>query len=154
EAYNRIDARAALGGRHVSGIATGYIDLDTKTAGLQNSELIIIAARPSVGKTSLALNLVRNMIVEEKKAVLFVSLEQARAELAERLLCSQGKVDTHRLRTGHLSADDIQRLMEAGEVLSPSRLFIDDSPAQGMLRIAANARRLKRRNNLDIVFID
>src|SRR5207248_5157821 len=138
----------------VSGVPTGFVDLDEKTAGLQASELIIIAARPSVGKTALGLNLVRNMILQEKKSAFFVSLEQSRVELAERLLCSQGKVDSHRLRKGHLSADDIQRLIEAGEALRDAKLYIDDSPAQGMLRIAANARRLKMRKGLDIVFID
>jgi replicative DNA helicase len=154
EAYRRIDVRVGRGPASVSGVATGYVDLDEKTAGLQASELILIAARPSVGKTSFALNLVRNMIVQERKTVFFVSLEQSRVELVERLLCSQGKVDSHRLRKGHLSADDMGRLVEAGDQLSSAKLFIDDSPAQGMLRIAANARRLKMRYGLDIVFID
>ncbi|MCI0463096.1 MAG: replicative DNA helicase [Gemmataceae bacterium] len=153
DAYRRIDVRTQHG-RPVSGIATGYVDLDEKTAGLQNSELIILAARPSVGKSAMALNLARNMIVQEGRAVFFVSLEMSRLELAERLLCSQGRVDSHRLRKGHLSSDDMQRLIEAGDVLSKAKLFIDDTPAQGMLRIAANARRLKMRQNLDIVFID
>jgi replicative DNA helicase len=154
EAYHRIDARAQRGPMAVSGIATGYVDLDEKTAGFQNSELILLAARPSVGKTAMALNMVRNMVVQEQRSVFFVSLEMSRLELAERLLCSQGHVDSHRLRKGHLSADDMQKLMEAGDVLSKAKLFIDDSPAQGMLRIAANARRLKMRQKLDIVFID
>jgi replicative DNA helicase len=154
EAYRRIDARALRGPTSVSGVPTGYVDLDEKTAGFQASELIIVAARPSVGKTAFSLNLVRNMVVQEQKAVFFVSLEQSRIELAERLLCSQGKVDSHRLRKGHLNADDMQRLMEASDQLSQAKLFIDDSPAQGMLRIAANARRLKMRHGLDIVFID
>jgi replicative DNA helicase len=94
------------------------------------------------------------MIVQEQRSVFFVSLEMSRLELAERLLCSQGKVDSHRLRKGHLNSDDIQKLTEAGDVLSKAKLFIDDSPAQGMLRIAANSRRLKLRQSLDIVFID
>jgi replicative DNA helicase len=154
EAYRRIDVRVGRGPTAVSGVPTGFVDLDEKTAGLQASELIIIAARPSVGKTSLGLNLVRNMILQEKKSVFFVSLEQSRVELAERMLCSQGKVDSHRLRKGHLNADEMQRLMEASGEFEKAKLFIDDSPAQGMLRIAANARRLKMRHGLDIVFID
>ncbi|HYT93849.1 MAG TPA: replicative DNA helicase [Gemmataceae bacterium] len=154
EAYRRIDARVARGPMAVSGIASGYVDLDEKTAGFQNSELVILAARPSVGKTAFSLNIIRNMIVQEQRSVFFVSLEMSRLELAERLLCSQGKVDSHRLRKGHLNADDMQKLVEAGDVLSKAKLFIDDSPAQGMLRIAANARRLKMRQKLDIVFID
>src|SRR5262249_3352403 len=138
----------------VSGVATGYVDLDEKTAGFQGSELIILAARPSVGKTAMALNLVRNMCVQEARSVFFVSLEMSRIELAERLRCSPGKGGRHRLRKGHLNADDMQKLIEASDQLSQAKLFIDDSPAQGMLRIAANARRLKMRHGLDIVFID
>src|SRR5262249_33281737 len=88
EAYRRIALRDGRGPTSVSGAPTGYVDLDEKTAGLQNSELILIAARPSVGKTALGLNLARNMIVQEQKTVFFVSLEQSRVELVERLLCS------------------------------------------------------------------
>jgi replicative DNA helicase len=121
---------------------------------MQNSELIIVAARPSVGKTSFALNFVRHIVVEERLPVLFVSLEQARVELAERLLCCQARVDSHRLRKGHLNADEIEKLMEAGDLLSQSKLFIDDTPGQNMLRIAANARRLKLRHGLRMVVID
>jgi len=124
------------------------------TAGFQNSELIILAARPSVGKTAMALNIVRHVIVEEQLPVLFVSLEQTRIELAERLLAAQARVDSHKLRKGHLSGDDIGKLHSAGDVLRNANLFIDDSPAQGMLRIAANARRLKIRSGIRLVVID
>ena len=160
DAFNRIDERAGKGNLHVSGIGTGYIDLDNLTAGLQNNELIIIAARPSVGKTAYALNIVRHIIVEERLPVFFVSLEQSRIELAERLLCCQARVDSHRLRKGHLGSDDIQKLMSAGDQLKGNtrsgfvKLFIDDTPSQTMLRIAANARRLKLRHNVRMVVID
>lgn len=154
DAYDRIDDRSQRGPSTVSGLPTGYIDLDEKTAGFQNSELIIIAARPSVGKTSLALNIARHMAVEEKHPVFFVSLEQSRIELTERLLCCQARVDSHKLRKGHLSSEDMQRLIEAGGALRPVRLFLDDTPGQGMLRIAANARRLKMRHGIKAVFID
>ncbi len=153
-AYDRIDQRVQRGPTSVSGLATGFVDLDTITAGLQNSELIIVAARPSVGKTAFALSLVRHVVVEETQPVLFISLEQSRIELAERLLCSQARVNSHHLRTGHLSGDDMQKLIEAGDVLRRAKLFIDDSPAQGMLRIAANARRLKLREKIKLVVID
>src|SRR5262249_52180600 len=137
--YQRIEERQGLATENkASGLATGYADLDEITAGLQNSELIIVAARPSVGKTSFALNLVRNIVIDEKKAAYFVSLEQSRIELAERLLCSQARVDSHKLRKGRLGSDDIDKLMEAGGILSKAKLFIDDAPGQGMLRIAAN----------------
>jgi replicative DNA helicase len=154
EAYDRIDTRSQRDQLSVSGLATGYIDLDDKTAGLQNSELIILAARPSVGKTAFALNIVRHVAVEERQPVFFVSLEQSRIELAERLLCCQARVDSHKLRKGHLGSDDMHKLIEAGETLRAAKLFIDDSPGQGMLRIAANARRLKLRHDIKMVAID
>src|SRR5262249_15951839 len=115
EAYDRIDTRTARGAQSLSGLPTGFIDLDEKTAGLQNSELIILAARPSVGKTAFSLNIVRHIAVEENQPVFFVSLEQSRIELAERLLSCQARVDSHRLRKGHLSSDDMQKLIEAGD---------------------------------------
>jgi replicative DNA helicase len=152
EAYTRIDDRAS--GDHRSGVPTGFTDLDELTAGFHPNELIIVAARPSVGKTAFALGLIRNMVVDQNVVAFFVSLEQSRAELAERLLCAQARVDSHRLRKGALSGDDITKLMEAGGALMKAKLFIDDSPAQGMARIAANARRLKARNHLGIVVID
>jgi replicative DNA helicase len=152
EAFERLDARTSHG-RPISGISTGYLDLDEKTAGLQNSELIIVAARPSVGKTSFALNVVRHLVVEHQVPTLFVSLEQSRIELAERLLCCHARVDSHKVRKGHLSSDDIHQLTQAGEELSRAPLYIDDTPSQGLLRIAANARRLMRRG-LKAVFID
>jgi replicative DNA helicase len=154
EAYVRLDQRKQRGDVEYSGIPSGYVDLDNLTAGLQNSELIIVAARPSVGKTSFALNLVRHIVVEEQQPVLFVSLEQARVELAERLLCCQARVDSHRLRKGHLNPEEIDKLFQAGDVLSQAKLFIDDIPGQNMLRIAANARRLKMRHDLRMIIID
>ena len=154
EAYDRIDKRHTQDEWSISGLPTGYIDLDEKTAGLQNSELIIIAARPSVGKTAYALNLARHIAVEDNRPVFFVSLEQSRIELAERLLCCQARVDSHKLRRGHLGSEDMDKLIEAGGILKNAKLFIDDSPGQGMLRIAANARRLKLRHDIKVVFVD
>jgi replicative DNA helicase len=151
-AFDRIER--VVSGQASTGLMTGYTDLDEITAGLHESELVLVAARPSVGKTSFALNLVRNMVVDGEAPVFFVSLEQSRVELAERLLCCQARVDSHRLRKGMLSSEDMDRLIEAGSTLRGARLFIDDSPAQGMLRIAANARRLKLRQNIRLVVID
>ena len=153
-AYKLIDDRHHGEFTGLSGLTTGYRDLDEITAGLHNSEVIVIAARPSVGKTAFALNLLRNIVTETDSAAFFVSLEQSRIELAERLLCCQAKVDSHRLRKGNLSAEDMERIIEAGGVLRSAKLFIDDTPAQSMLRIAANARRLKRRHEIKIVVID
>jgi len=154
EAYDRIDARTQGDNLTISGLPTGFADLDELTAGLQNSEMVIIAARPSVGKTAFALNLVRNIVVEGGSPVFFVSLEQSRIELAERLLCAQARVDSHSLRKGTLPHESMQRLIQAGGQLRDAKLFIDDSPGQGMLRIAANSRRLRKRQNLRLVVID
>jgi replicative DNA helicase len=152
-AFVRIDA-VHSGDTKSSVLQTGFTDLDEITAGLHANELVIVAARPSVGKTSFALGLVRNIVMGGKDAVFFVSLEQSRVELAERLLCSQARVDSHRLRKGTLGGDDFDRLIEAHGLLKGARLFIDDSPAQSMLRIAANARRLKLRQDIKLVVID
>jgi len=155
EAYDRIDTRHQRGDQwSISGLPTGFVDLDDKTAGLQNSELVILAARPSVGKTAFALNLARHIAVKEARPVFFVSLEQSRVELAERLLCCQARVDSHKLRKGQLNSQDMEKLIEAGEVLRAAKLFIDDTPGQSMLRIAANARRLKLRHAIKVVMVD
>jgi replicative DNA helicase len=164
EAWHRLDSRIGKENLSISGMASGYADLDNITAGLQNSELIIVAARPSVGKTAFALNLVRNIITEidpdsgQGPPVLFVSLEQSRIELAERLLCCQSRVDSHKVRTGRLSSDDVQKLMEAGDVLRRTKLYIDDTPSRSMIQIAATARRLMKKEEkhggLKMVVID
>jgi replicative DNA helicase len=154
EAYDRIDMRHQQGHMSISGLPTGFHDLDNIMAGLQNSELVIVAARPSVGKTAFALNLVRHIAVEEGHPAFFVSLEQSRIELAERLLCCQSRVNSHKLRTGHPNSEEMQKLIDAGGVLSKAKLFIDDTPGQGMMRIAANARRLKLRHKIKLVVID
>lgn len=157
EAYDRIDARANKEFAH-TGVMTGYTDLDELTAGLHNNELVLLAARPSVGKTAFALNLIRHVILGhgsvQPSPVFFVSLEQSRTEIAERLLIAHAKVDSHKLRKGYLNSEDMQRLIEAGDRLRAAKLFIDDTPQQGMLRIAANARRLKKREHIALVVID
>ncbi|MFM7151504.1 MAG: replicative DNA helicase [Gemmataceae bacterium] len=154
DTYDRIDRRVTGNEMSASGISTGFTELDELTAGLHPSELIIVAARPSVGKTAFSLSMTRQVILGEKTPVFFVSLEQSRMELAERLLCSHARVDSHRLRRGNLAPEDMEKLIEAGNELRNARLFIDDTPAQSMLRIAANARRLKRQHSIGLVVID
>jgi replicative DNA helicase len=154
EAYHRLDARKQRGDQEYSGVPTGFLDLDNLTAGFQDSELVILAARPSVGKTAFALNMLRHIVVDEGLPALFVSLEQSRVEIAERLLCCQARINSHRLRKGHLSADEVENLIAGGGILEHAKMFIDDSPGQNMLRIAANARRLKLRHDIKIVVID
>lgn len=154
EAFTRLDSRIGKDDLSISGLASGYVDLDNITAGLQNSELVIVAARPSVGKTAFALNMVRNIVTDgiangNSPVVLFFSLEMARIELAERLLCCQSRVDSHKVRKGHLNSDDIQKLMDAGDVLKKARLYIDDTPSRTMIQIAASARRLMKKHERD-----
>jgi replicative DNA helicase len=139
------------------GLETGYIDFDELTGGLHDSELVILAARPSMGKTALALNIVEHIAIDERgpaKPVLFVSLEMSSMELADRLLCSRGRVNGHRLRNGQISGDESRKLVQTAADVSRAPLFIDDSPSRNMTEIAANARRLKRRENLALVVVD
>lgn len=154
DAAHQLDERCLSPRPDLSGLPTGFAELDGLTAGLQPSELILVAARPSVGKTAWGLSLLRHVAVEEGQAAFVASLEQSRVELAERLLASQAWVDSHAMRTGNLSPADADRLAEARDVLCRARVFIDDSPRQGMLRIAANARRLKRRHGIALVLVD
>jgi replicative DNA helicase len=154
EAFKRLDDRSLRGGHVYSGIPTGFVELDELTSGLQNSELIIIAARPSVGKTAFALNIAQHVAVEEAKGVFIASLEQSKLELAERLLCARARVDGHKLRSGRLSKEDISRLMDVAGDLRPAPLFIDDTPGRTLLQIAASARRLARKHDIKLVVID
>jgi replicative DNA helicase len=154
QAFKRIDERSLHGGHAYSGVPTGFVELDDLTSGLQNSELIIIAARPSVGKTAFALNVAQHVAVEERKGVFVVSLEQSRLELAERMLCSMAKIDGHKMRSGRLSKEDITRLMDVADDLRPAPLYIDDTPGRTLLHIAAAARRLARKHDIRMVVID
>ena len=133
---------------------TGFTDLDKLTGGLHRSEFVVLAARPSMGKTALATNIAENVAIEAQVPVLFVSLEMARIELAQRLLCSQGSIDGSKFRSGFLSGDDRKKLVEASAKLSQAPLFIDDTPSRTVTEIAAAARRLKRKKKLGLVVID
>lgn len=153
-AFDRISHRQSRDGHAVAGVPSGFVDLDELTDGWQDSEMIIIAARPSMGKTAFALNLVEHATVACQMPVLFASLEMSELELAERLLCSFARVNSHFLRKGRLGSEDMQKLIHAGSELSAAPLYIDDTPGQTMLRIAATARRLKLRSGLRMVVID
>ncbi len=155
EAMDRIDAR--MKGEHTAGgVDTLFSDLDSLTGGLHNSELIILAARPSMGKTALAMNIAENVSMKANVATLFVSLEMSAIELADRMLCSVARVDGHRLRNGTLSHDDRRRLVEKAGQLSQAPLYVDDSPSRTMTEIAAAARRIRRREKkgLGLIVID
>lgn len=153
-AMDRIALRAD--DRHpVTGVASGFFELDDITAGLQQQQLIILAARPSMGKTAFALNICEHVAVERNTGVLFVSLEMGQLELAERLLCSRSKVDGHKLRTGQgLGTREMTQLGRAYDELRTAPLFIDDTPARNMLQITANARRLRMRQDIGLIVVD
>ncbi|MFA5098350.1 MAG: replicative DNA helicase [Candidatus Margulisiibacteriota bacterium] len=136
------------------GIPTGYPDLDSMTGGLQNSELIIIAARPSVGKTALALNIAQNVAVKHKLPVAIFSLEMSKEALAQRLLCSESEVDAQKLRAQTLSDAGWKRLTRAIGRLSEASIWIDDTAAISATEIRAKARRMKIERGLSLVIID
>ncbi len=151
KAFDEIDRRMQGG---AAGVPTGFTDLDELTGGLHPSELIILAARPSMGKTALALNIAENVAVKAQVPTLFVSLEMSRQELAQRMLCSRGKINGRKFRSSFLSAEDRSKLVEASSILSKAPLYIDDSPSRTVTEIAACARRLKRKASLGFVAID
>jgi replicative DNA helicase len=154
KAMDRIALRSEE--RHpLTGVSTGFFELDDLTGGLQGSQLVILAARPSMGKTALALNICEHVILERRTGVLLVSLEMGELELAERLLCARSKVDGHKLRTGHgLGTREMTQLGKAYDELRTAPLFIDDTPARNMLQITANARRLKMRQDIGLIVVD
>lgn len=139
---------------HITGVATGYDELDRMTAGLQPSDLIILAGRPSMGKTALAMNMVQNAALIAKCPVGVFSLEMSMEQLALRMLCSLGRIDSQRLRTGHLHDSDWPKLTRATGMLSDAPIFIDDTPAISVLEMRAKARRLKSEHNLGMVVVD
>lgn len=153
EALTRIDQRMAKGGG-VGGMPSGFSDLDGMTGGLHEGELIILAARPSMGKTALATNISDHVAIGGGRTTLFVSLEMSRLELAERMLCAHGRINGHKLRNGVIAPTDRSKLTTASLAMSAAPLFIDDTPSRTMTEIAATARRLKRRENLAMVVID
>jgi len=138
----------------VTGIATGYPDLDRLTSGFQNSDLIILAARPAMGKTAFALNIARNAAVEENLPIALFSLEMAKEQLSMRMLTSEARVDSARLRSGWLKEDDWGNLTQAGAVLNDAPIFIDDSSACTVMDIRAKARRLKMDQGIGMIIID
>ncbi|MCX6812408.1 MAG: replicative DNA helicase [Candidatus Berkelbacteria bacterium] len=153
EAFDRIDKIHKDKGA-LRGLPTGFRDLDSKLAGLQNADLLIIAARPSMGKTSLALNIAEHIAVEEKIPVAFFSLEMSKEQLVDRLISSQAGVDSWKLRTGNLSDSDFPKIGYAMGTLSEAPFFIDDSPGLTVTEIRTKARRLQMEQPLGVVFVD
>jgi len=146
--------RVITEGKRITGLATDYAQLDNLTSGLQGSELIILAARPSVGKTALALNIAENVALNQQAPVAIFSLEMSKESLLMRLLASRARVDAHRFRTGHLRREDWRVMTQALAQLSASPLWIDDSGSATVTEIGAKARRMKRDRGLSLVIVD
>jgi len=141
-------------GHRVTGIETGFIELDNMTSGFQPGELVILAARPSLGKTALALNVAAHACTECGKKVGVFSLEMSKESLAIRLLCSEARIDSHKLRSGFTTRDDWPKMSQALSRLSGAPLYIEDTPALSIMQIRAKARRLKAEKGLDLLIID
>lgn len=144
--YNRGDS--------ITGVPTGYVDLDEKLSGLQPSSLVIVGARPSMGKTAFALGIAAHAATEKRQPVLFFSLEMSHLELTQRLLCSEAKVDSSRMRNGRLLESDWPKVVGAMGRLGEAPLFIDDNPNLTVMEIRAKARRLKSREGIGLIVVD
>ena len=153
KAFDRIN-RLFAKQEHITGVATGYDELDRMTAGLQPAELIILAARPSMGKTALAMNIVQHAAMIDKVPVAVFSLEMSVESLALRMLCSLGPIDSQRVRTGRLLDSDWPKLTRATGMLSEAPIYIDDTPGLTVLEMRAKARRLKSEQDLGLIVVD
>ena len=157
EAFDRIDELHKQSGQ-LRGLPTGFLDLDNLLAGMQKSDLVILAARPSMGKTSLALDIARQTAIKHKSSVGMFSLEMSKEQLVDRLLCSEAGVDLWKMRTGKLSNresdDDFPRIGHAMGVLSEANIFIDDSATANVMELRTKARRLQAESGLDLIIID
>jgi replicative DNA helicase len=138
----------------VTGVPTGFADLDDLTSGLQPGNLVLVAARPAMGKSSLVMNVAHHVALHEQLPVVVFSLEMSSMEIVQRLICAEARVDTKRLRTGHLSEADWMRVSNAAGRLAEAKLFIDETPSITMMEVRAKCRRLKQRHGLALVVVD
>jgi replicative DNA helicase len=153
EAVDRIDT-LFRSQSSITGVSTGFVDLDDKTSGLQPSDLVIIAGRPSMGKTSFAMNIAENAAVGNKVPVAVFSMEMPGSQLAMRMMSSLGRINAHRMRTGKLEDEDWPRLTSAVSLLNEAPIFIDDTPGLTPLDLRARARRIKREHGLGMIIVD
>src|SRR3989339_724706 len=153
ESFDRLDELHKQG-EGLRGVSTGFDALDNALAGLQKSNLVILAARPGIGKTSFALGIAQNAAVNDKKSVGFFSLEMSKEELVDRLLVAQADIDAWRLKTGKLTSADFEKLSEAMGVLADAPLYIDDTPGISVLEMRTKARRLKSEHNVGLIVVD
>ena len=152
-ALDKIEAASKNAGS-VTGIPTGFLDLDYKTAGLQNSDLILIAARPSMGKTAFVLNIAQHVAFKANKSVAIFSLEMSKEQLVNRLFALEAQVDAQSLRTGNLKDSDWEKLIESAGIIGKSRLMIDDTPGISISELRSKCRKMKLEHGLDIIIID
>lgn len=138
----------------VTGLETGFADLDRMTAGMHPSDLIIVAARPGLGKTSFCLNIAEHVAIRKHKVVAIFSLEMSKEQLVKRLLCSEARIDAHRVNTGYLNKDDWQRLSRASGDLSETKIFIDDTASVTVSELRSKSRRLALEHGLDLIIVD
>lgn len=153
DTFERLDNLQDRKGR-ITGIPTGFFEMDDLTCGLQSSELIVVAGRPSMGKTSFVLNIAEHVAVEEKLPVGIFSLEMAKQQVAQNMLCSRAQVNAHKMRRGYISQDDWATLAEVAGVLSESEIYIDDSSGINVLSLRAKARRLKAQKGIRLLIVD
>jgi replicative DNA helicase len=153
ESFERLDELQKSGGE-LRGVPTGYKDIDDLLAGLQRSNLVILAARPGMGKTALSLNITQNIAVKYRKKVGFFSLEMSKEELVDRLLVSQADIDAWKLKTGRLNQQDFLKISDAMGVLAEASLFIDDTPGLSIFDMRTKARRLMSEQDIDILVVD
>jgi replicative DNA helicase len=154
DSFGSVDALLQRGQR-ITGLATHYADLDEMTSGFQKADLVIIAGRPSMGKTAFAMNIAENAAIEDQKVVGMFSLEMSREALLLRLLCSRARVDSHKMRTGSLWRDDMTKVVRAMDELAHAPIFIDDTPGIVLSEMRAKARRLKQsQGKLDLLIVD
>jgi replicative DNA helicase len=138
----------------LSGVGTGFVDFDHKTSGLQRSDLVILAGRPSMGKTALALNIASHVAMKEGLPVAIFSLEMSREQLATRLLCSEARIDGSKLRSGYIKKSDFPKLTKAADVLSRAPIFIDDSPSMHVTEMRGKARQMRLEHRVELIIID
>ena len=139
---------------HITGVPTGYDDLDLKTAGFQRSDLIIIAGRPSMGKTALAINIAENVAIKENLSVAVFSMEMPSEQLAIRMIGSLSRINQQKIRTGNLEDEDWPRLTSTVSMMQDAKLYIDDTPALTPAELRARCRRISREHGLDLVIVD
>ena len=138
----------------ISGITTGFADLDRQTSGLHNSDLIIVAARPAMGKSALAINIATNAAIKDKVPVVIFNLEMSKEQVVNRILCSEAMVDSNKIRTGQIEDEDWMKLATASGILSEAPIYIDDTPGISIMEIRAKCRKLKMEKNIGLVVVD